>query len=151
MIGGPRSTPFRPCRQVTKVSKHLNWTSCFADMSALYSPVADKMQRPPSERSHRMSPYLLEGQTLPGNMNSNHGDDDISITNVSRDLESAYTKDMVNPQGKNSPQISRPISGSSSPLSYPSSPEQGTRRSHHGGVKLPGMTDGRVENVKLTR
>ena len=102
-----------------------------------------------------MSPYLVESQSPLVNMNSNHGNDyvNIDIKNVSRDLESAYAEDVVNPQGENSPQIPRPISRSSSdvPLSNPSSPEQDTRRRHHGGVKLPGMTDGRLEDIKLTR
>jgi hypothetical protein len=101
-----------------------------------------------------MSPYLVEGQPFPGNSNVGYGDDDFNVKNVSRDLESAYAKDVVNPQEENSPQISRPVSRSSSdaPVSNPSSSEQEHRRSsHHGGVKLPGMTDGKLQELKLTR
>jgi hypothetical protein len=101
-----------------------------------------------------MSPYLVEGQPFPGNSNVGYGDDDFNVKNVSRDLESAYAKDVVNPQEENSPQISRPVSRSSSdaPVSNPSSSEQEHRRSsHHGGVKLLGMTDGKLQELKLTR
>ena len=132
---------------------HLYRTVCFSDMSALYSPATEKTQQPSSGRGDRMSPYLVEGQARPGKTNGGYGDDKLKMKNVSRDLESAYTADVGNPQSQNSLEMSHPISRSSSDasLSNPSSPEQGNRNIHRGGVKLPGMTDGQLEDLKLTR
>ncbi|XP_028396908.1 tyrosine-protein phosphatase non-receptor type 13-like [Dendronephthya gigantea] len=121
------------------------------DMSVIYSPAVDKTQRPAPAHDHRMSPYLAEEQTANGNMHGNHSNDGVTLAHVGRNLESAYEDD-GNLQ-ENSPQSTRLISGNSTdaPSSNPSSPEQGTRENHYGGVKLPGMANGRIEDVKLNR
>ena len=108
-------------------------------MSALCSPVGKPC--PPSEHTRRMSPYVADGQNSAENINSNRGNEYVNITNIHQSLERTYTEDVVDSQGKDSPQSLRPIS---------SSPEQGTQRSR-GGIKLPGMTSDGVEDVKLTR
>ena len=115
-------------------------------MSALCSPVSNNAVHPPSGHLRRMSPYVADGQTCPGNINSNRSNDYVNISSIGKSLESTYTEDVVDPQS------SRPISGNSSeaPLSHSSLLEQGTRRSH-GGIKLPGMSGDRVEDVKLKR
>ena len=113
-------------------------------MAALYSPTANKTQRPSSSGERRMSPYLVQGQAPPGNMNNSQTNE--QLTKVNRNLESSYGEDVL--EGNERPQSLRPVD---IPLSNPSSPEQGTRKNHYGGVKLPGMADGRMEDVKLTR
>ena len=115
-------------------------------MSALCSPVGNKAAHPPSGHVRRMSPYVADGQKSPGNINSNRANHYVNISSIGKSLESTYTEDVADSQS------SRPISRNSSeaPLSHSSPPEQGTRRSH-GGIKLPGMSGDRVEDVKLKR
>ena len=118
----------------------------------MYSPAVDKTQHPSPSQEHRMSPYLAEEQTHQGNMHGSHSYDSDTLAHVRRDLESAYEDD-GNPLEEYSPQILCPISRSSVdvPLANPSSTEQGSRENQYGGVKLPGMANGRIEDVKLTR